>query len=82
MVGLVDGYSRTNHCIFGSHKSLLFYKKQSLTAKQAIWAGFLSKFWFDIVHIPGKQNMVDPASRCSDYVGSDTMTYWVVLLGH
>lgn len=69
--------------VFLDHTNLCYFiKTQSLTAKQAIWAGFLSKFWFDIVHIPGKQNMVDPASRCSDYVGSDTMTYWVVLLGH
>lgn len=69
--------------VFSDHVNLRYFMKaQSLTAKQARWASFLSQFLFDIVHIPGKQNLSDPASRRSDYVGKDVMTNRIILLVH
>lgn len=56
-------------------------KAQSLTAKQARWASYLSEFSFEILHIPGKSNPADPASRRSDYTGKEILTNRVVLLG-
>lgn len=55
---------------------------QSLTAKQARWASMLSEFYFEILHIPGKQNPADPASQRSDYAEGKQVTNKVVLLGH
>lgn len=55
---------------------------QNLTAKQARWASMLSEFFFEILHIPGRQNPADPASRRSDYADKRGFTTKVVLLGH
>ena len=59
-----------------------FMKSQALTARQARWASFLSEFTFGIVHIAGKLNPADPASRREDYFGDDNMTNCVILLGN
>lgn len=68
--------------VFSDHANLRYFMKaQILTAKQARWASFLSQFFFEIFHIPGKSNPADPASRRSDYIGNDTLTNRVVLLG-
>lgn len=69
--------------VFSDHANLRYFMKaQSLTAKQAIWASYLSEFNFEILHIPGKSNPADPASRRSDYTGKENLTNRVVLLGH
>lgn len=54
--------------VFSDHYNLKYFMtSQALTAKQAFWASFLSKFFFEISHIPGNLNPVDPASRMPDY---------------
>lgn len=53
-----------------------------MTAKQARWASYLSKFCFEILHVPGKSNPADPAPRRPDYTCKDALTNRVVLLGH
>lgn len=57
-------------------------KAQSLTARQARWASYLSEFNFDILHISGKSNPADPASRRSDYSEGESDSDKVVLLGY
>lgn len=69
--------------VFSDHSNLRYFMTaQSLTAKQARWASFLSEFSFDILHIPGRLNPADPESRRADYAYGKTLTDKVVLLGH
>lgn len=69
--------------VYSDHANLRYFMKaQELTARQARWASFLSEFLFEILHIPGKANPADPASRRSDYVGKENIANKVVLLGH
>lgn len=55
---------------------------QNLTARQARWASYLSDFNFDILHIAGKLNPADPASRRADYSEGKDSSDKVVLLGY
>lgn len=55
---------------------------QEITGQQARWAVFLSKFNFDILHLPGRTNPGDPASRRSDYSGKKDLTNKFILLGN
>lgn len=68
--------------VFSDHANLRYFMTaQNLTARQARWASFLSKFYFDILHISGKLNPADPASRRSNYAEGEQITDKVVLLG-
>lgn len=69
--------------VYSDHSNLRYFMSaQDLTARQARWAAFLSEFLFEIVHIPGKANPSDPASRRPDYAGKETLGNKVVLLGY
>lgn len=69
--------------VFSDYSNLRYFMSaQDLTARQARWAVFLSEFNFDILHIPGKLNPADPASRRSDYSEGKNATGKVVLLGY
>lgn len=69
--------------VYSDHANLRYFMRaQELTARQARWAAFLSEFLFEIVHIPGKLNPADPASRRIDYSGEKEITDKVILLGH
>lgn len=43
---------------------------RKLTPRQVRWASYLSSFYFNILHTPGKQNPADPASRRPDFTPS------------
>lgn len=69
--------------VFSDHANLRYFMTaQDLTARQARWAAFLSKFLFEILHIPGKANPANPASRRSDYIGEREVTNKIILFGH
>lgn len=69
--------------VFSDHANLCYFMTaQDLTARQARWATFLSEFLFDIVHIAGKLNPADPASRRADYLKGKNSSDRVVLLGY
>lgn len=68
--------------VFSDHSNLRYFMTaQSLTAKQARWASFLSEFSFDILHIPGKLNPADAGSRRPDYSEGTQFTDRITLLG-
>lgn len=68
--------------VFSDHANLRYFMTaQNLTARQARWASFLSEFNFDILHISGKLNPADPASRRSDFAEGKDTTDKVVLFG-
>lgn len=68
--------------VFSDHANLKYFMTaQKLTARQARWASFLSEFNFDILHIAGKNNPADPASRRSDYSGGESISDKITLLG-
>lgn len=69
--------------VFPDHSNLKYFMTaQSPTAKQTRWASLLSKPSFDILHIPGRMNPADPASRRSDCADGKPITDKVVLSGH
>ncbi len=59
--------------LFTDHKNLeIFQKARQLTRRQARWALFLSRFDFQITHIPGKQaTQPDALSRRPDHGEGD-----------
>lgn len=68
--------------VFSDHANLKYFMTaQNLTARQARWASFLSEFNFDILHIAGKLNPADPASRRADYSDGECTSDKIVLLG-
>lgn len=74
--------SNTPTIVFSDHANLRYFMSaQKLTARQARWASFLSEFDFDILHVAGKSNPADPASRRSDYAGEEEQTDRIILLG-
>ncbi|KAG0143909.1 hypothetical protein CROQUDRAFT_95671 [Cronartium quercuum f. sp. fusiforme G11] len=61
--------------VFSDHANLRYFMaSQKLTPRQACWASYLSSFFFNILHTPGKLNPVDPASRRPDYESSASLT--------
>lgn len=69
--------------VFSDHSNLRYFMSaRDLTARQARWAVFLSEFNFDILHISGKSNPADPASRRSDYSEGKDISDIIVLLGY
>lgn len=60
--------------VFSDHANLCYFMtSQKLTPRQVRWASYLSSFYFNILHTPGKQNPADPASRRPDYVSSSSI---------
>lgn len=83
MESLAFGIKYSHYSFFLDHANLRYFiTAQDLTARQACWASFLSKFYFDILHISGKMNPADPASRRSDYSEGKASLDKVTLLGY
>lgn len=60
--------------VFSDHANLRYFMtSRKLTPRQVRWASYLSSFYFNILHTPGKQNPADPASRRPDYVPSSSV---------
>lgn len=68
--------------VLSNHANLRYFmKSQTLTSRQARWDSFFSEFHFDILHMPGRNNPADPASRRSDYTSNGLDSAKVTLLG-
>lgn len=53
---------------FSDHTNLRYFMtSQKLTPRKFQWASYLSLFYFNILHAPGKQIPADPASPRPDY---------------
>ena len=74
-VAIVSGLRRWRHFLLGTrfvirsdHASLRYLQTQpNLSRRQARTLDFLSSFDFDVVHVPGKRNVVaDALSRRPD----------------
>ena len=74
-VAIVSGLRRWRHFLLGTrfvvrsdHASLRYLQTQpNLSRRQARTLDFLSQFDFDVVHVPGKRNIVaDALSRRPD----------------
>lgn len=78
----LEGLQRTERFdIFTDHKALeYFMTTKKLTAQQARWAEFLSRFYFRIRYRPGKENtLADALSRPETTIEKDRLRMQVLL---
>lgn len=75
--------SNTPVLVLSDHVNLRYFTSaQNLTARQARWESYLRDFNFNILHLAGKLNPADPASRTSNYSEGKDLSDKVVLLGY
>lgn len=68
--------------VFSIHANLRYFMTaQELTARQAIWVSFSSEFYLNVVHIAGKKNPANPASRRANFSQGASSMDRVTLLG-
>jgi hypothetical protein len=81
-LAIIEGLKRVQHLVMGSphkltiytdHDNLCYYRHpQKLNRRVARYIVFLADFDFELVHLPGKRNQVDPLSRRPDHDDGST----------
>lgn len=66
--------------VYSDHANLKYFMDaRVLTPRQSRWAAFLSAFNFSILHLPGRLNPTDLASRRPDFIESSQTSESIVL---